>query len=131
MLIGSWGPIVFEISGELAKTFSEMTQKSAGRWAEHNPVNTKPLSEFLGPGLDELEMQMIFSKALGVEPQESYDELREETRKGEHYPLILGGFPLSGNFWYVKEISAVSKAFGPRDGKILWQECTVNFKEYN
>jgi len=131
MVIGSWGDLVFEVSGEIAKTFQELSEKSSGRWAEHETINTSPLSEFLGPGLDELELSIIFTTMLGVNPQESYDELRAMVRKGEYHPLILGGFPLSGNFWRIDEIEGDSTVFGPRDGNIMWMEVSITAKEYN
>jgi|LSPZ01.1.fsa_nt_gi phage protein U len=131
MLIASWGDLVFEVSGDIAKTFQELTEKSSGRWVEHETINTAPLSEFLGPGLDELEITIVFTTMLGVNPQESYEALRAAVRKGEYYPFILGGFPLSGNFWRINEVSGSSTAFGPRDGKILWMECSITVKEYN
>ena len=131
MVIGSWGDLVFEVSGEIAKTFQEFTEKSSGRWAEHETINTAPLSEFLGPGLDELEMTIIFTTMLGVNPRDSYEDLRTAVRNGEYQPLILGGIPLSGNFWRITEVSGESKAFGPRDGNVLWMEISITAKEYN
>jgi len=131
MVIGSWGDFVFEVSGDIAKTFQELTEKSSGRWTEHETINTAPLSEFLGPGLDELELSIIFTKMLGVEPQEEYDAFREAVRKGEYNPLILGGIPLSGNFWRINSIAGSSTTFGPRDGEIMWMEFSVTAKEYN
>jgi phage protein U len=131
MVIGSWGDLVFEVSGNIAKTFQELSQKSSGRWAEHETINTAPLSEFLGPGLDELEISIIFTTMLGVDPRKSYEDLRAAVRKGEYYPLILGGFPLSDNLWRLTEISGDSTVFGPRDGEIMWMELNVTAKEYN
>jgi phage protein U len=131
VVIGSWGDLIFEVSGDIAKTFQELTEKSSGRWVEHETVNTAPLSEFLGPGLDELEITIVFTTMLGADPQESYEALRSAVRNGEYYPFILGGFPLSGNFWRINEVSGSSTAFGPRDGKILWMECGITVKEYN
>jgi len=131
MVIGSWGDLVFEVSGEIAKTFQELTEKSSGRWAEHETLNTSPLSQFLGPGLDELELSIIFTTMLGVKPQEEYEKLRTAVRNGEYYPLILGGFPLSGNFWRIDEISGDSSVFGPRDGNVMWMEVGITAKEYN
>jgi phage protein U len=129
--IGSWGDFVFEVSGDIAKTFQELSQKSSGRWAEHETINTAPLSEFLGPGLDELEISIIFTTMLGVDPRKSYEELRTAVRKGEYNPLILGGYPLSDNLWRFTEISGDSTVFGPRDGEIMWMELTITAKEYN
>jgi phage protein U len=131
MVIGSWGDFVFEVSGNIAKTFQELSQKSSGRWAEHETINTAPLSEFLGPGLDELEISIIFTTMLGVDPRKSYEELRAAVRKGEYYPFILGGVPLSDNLWKFTEISGDSTVFGPRDGEILWMELNVTAREYN
>jgi phage protein U len=131
MVIASWGDFVFEVSGNIAKTFQELSQKSSGRWAEHETINTAPLSEFLGPGLDELELSIIFTTMLGVDPQESYEELRAAVRKGECNPFILGGFPLSDNLWRFAEISGDSTVFGPRDGEIMWMELSVTAREYN
>jgi len=132
MLIGSWGSnIIFEVSGEIAKTFKELTEKSSGRWAEHETINSRPLSQFLGPGLDELEISIIFSLMLGVKPQESYEDLRTAVRRGEYNPFIMGGYPLSGNFWRIDEVSGSSTLFGPRDGKVMWMECSITLKEYN
>jgi phage protein U len=131
VVIGSWGDLVFEVSGDIAKTFQELSQKSSGRWAEHETINTAPLSEFLGPGLDELEVSIIFTTMLGVDPRESYEELRAAVRKGEYYPFILGGFPLSDNLWRFTEISGDSTVFGPRDGEIMWMELNITAREYN
>jgi phage protein U len=131
MIIGSWGDFVFEVSGNIAKTFQELSQKSSGRWAEHETINTAPLSEFLGPDLDELGLSIIFTTMLGVDPRKSYEDLRAAVRKGEYYPLILGGIPLSDNLWKFIEISGDSTVFGPRDGKIMWMELSVTAKEYN
>jgi len=130
MLIGSWGNFIFEVSGDIAKTFQELTEKSSGRWAEHETINTAPLSEFLGPGLDELEFSIIFSSVLGVDPQANYEVLRIAVRKGEYYPFIIGGFPLSGNFWRINDISGTSKVFSNRGG-IRWMELNVTAREYN
>jgi phage protein U len=122
---------VFEVSGEKVKTFSELTQKSSGRWATHEPVNTAPLSEFLGPGLDEAELKICFATMLGINPSDSYEEMRKKVRSGENFPLILQGNPLSGNNWYCEEISAASSVFTPGTGAVMRMEFTAKFKEYH
>jgi phage protein U len=130
MLIGSWGPLVFEVSGVGALTFSEITQDASGRWASHETINTAPLAEFLGPGQDEAEIKIILTKMFGTDPKDKYESLREAVRKGQNYPLILKGTPLSGNLWYIERITGVSSAFAGGTGDILWMEMTCQFKEY-
>ena len=131
MDIGSWGDLVFEVSGWKVLTFSELTQESSGRWAEHEAINSAPLSEFLGPGLDRVSLKIIFSRMLGVDPRESYEMLREHVRKGENFPLILGGAPLSMNMWRVENLSSVAETFAGQTGDVLQSEITITFKEYN
>jgi phage protein U len=130
MLIGSWGPLVFRVTGINALTFSEITQDTSGRWTVHDVINDAPITEFLGPGQDEAEIKIILTKMLGVSPKGNYELLRRLVRDGENNPLILRGFPLSGNLWYVDQISGVSSKFSPRTGEFLWMELTCKFKEY-
>jgi len=131
MLIGSWGPLIFYVTGIGALTFSELTQDSSGRWVTHEPINSVPVSEFLGPGQDEAEIKIILSKMLGVEPKIAYELLRQLVRRGKNYPLILGGIPLSGNMWYVETLNGASSEFAAGTGQILWTEVTCQFKEYH
>jgi len=130
MLIGSWGPVVFEVSGVGAFTYSEMTQVSAGRWARHDVTHSAPLSEFLGPDQDEIQLKMLITKMLGVNPTETYQLFRQLVRSGQNFPLILRGAPLSDNFWYADNISGSSTIFAPGTGDILWTELSCTFKEY-
>jgi phage protein U len=128
MLIGSWGSLVFEVSGIGALTFSEMTQDTSGRWVSHETINTAPLPEFLGPKQDEVEIKIILTKMFGTDPRAKYESLRQAVRKGQNFPLILKGTPLSNNLWYIEKISGVSSTFAA--GDILWTELVCNFKEY-
>ena len=130
MLIGSWGKIVFEVSGIGTFTFSEIEQKSSGRWATHETINSVPLSEFLGPGQDEINMKISITKMLGADPKAVYHLFRKLVRQGKNYPLILRGEPLSDNLWYVEEINGTSSRFAPGTGEVLWTEFSCVFKEY-
>jgi phage protein U len=131
MLIGSWGPLIFGVSGIGVLTFSELTQESSGRWEVHDVINTEPITEFLGPGQDSAEMSIILTKMLGVNPKLEYELMRQMVRNGKNFPLILQGLPLSGNLWYIDTISGASSKFAAGTGEILWMELTINFKEYH
>jgi len=131
MIIGSWGDLVFEVSGIGSLTFSELTQDTSGRWVTHEPINSAPISQFLGPGQDEVEMRIILTRMLGVDPEKCYSSLRQTVRKGLYFPLIIKGTPLSGNMWYIDKISGISKTFAAGTGEILWMELTCQFKEYH
>lgn len=130
MLIGSWGPMVFYVSGIGALTFTEIEQDSFGRWVTHEVINAAPVTEFLGPGQDEVTIKITLSRMLGVDPKISYELLRLLVRKGLSFPLILRGCPLSGNLWYIENMNGISSMFAPGTGSIMWTELTCYFKEY-
>jgi phage protein U len=130
MLIGNWGPVVFLVSGIGSFTFSEINQQSSGRWATHETINSAPLSEFLGPGQDEIQMKITIAKTLGANPKAVYQLFRQLVRRGKNYPLILRGVPISDNFWYAENIQGASNHFAPGTGDILWTEFSCTFKEY-
>lgn len=130
MQIGSFGPIIFEVSGTGIKTFSELQQDSNGRWALHETINAPPITEFLGPGQDAVSLKIILSSALGAKPEKDFEDLRKLVRGGKNFPLIVNGQQLSGNKWYLETISSVTEYFEPGTGEALWKVVTCNFKEY-
>ena len=131
MYVGNWGPLVFSVTGIRASSFSQISLKSSGRWEQHELINAAPLSQFLGPDLDEIELTMIFSRMLTMEPRAEFEAMRQFVRRGIHFPLLLQGIPQSMTTWYCEEITGESKVFAPRTGDILWLEITAIFKEYN
>ena len=68
MTIGTLGRnIVFEVSDETALILQEMTRETSGRWAIHEAMGAKPKAEFLGPGLQAVNLTIYLSAGLGVE----------------------------------------------------------------
>lgn len=129
--IGSFGSLIFEVSARKVRTFSEMEEKASGRWTQHEPIAQEVLSEFLGPGQDEIVLTIVFTTMLGVDPDLSFNLIRRYARTGEHLPLILNGIPLHNKTWYVTDVDSTSSEFAAGDGAVLWRECVVNFREYN
>ena len=129
--IGSFGKLVFEVSGVRVRSFSEIKETTEARWHEHEPINTAPLSEFLGPGLDSFEMKIIFTTMLGSDPVADYETIRQHVRNGEHFPLIIDGMPMSQNDWYLTHVEKTTTVFEPGTGYPLWCECVIQGREYN
>ena len=62
MTIGTLGRnIVFEVSDETALILQEMTRETSGRWAIHEAMGAKPKAEFLGPGLQAVNLTIYLS----------------------------------------------------------------------
>lgn len=129
--IGSFGSLVFEVSGRKVRTFSEIEERASGRWTQHEPIGQEVLSEYLGPGQDEVVLTIVFTTMLGTDPDLDYNLVRRYARSGEHLPLVLNGVPLHNKTWYIVDVDCTSSEFAAKEGAALWRECVVNFREYN
>lgn len=109
------------------RTFSDLQQKSAARYAEHEVLGKKPVLEFLGPGLEEISFKIQLMSSLGVQPDKEIKALQEMRDAGEVGLLIFGETKI-GKF----VITDLSASEGPRDkhGAPTWIEAEVSIKEY-
>jgi phage protein U len=127
--IGTFGDIVFEVSTEKVRTFDDLRRRGSARWATHEVIGKKPVKEFIGPGLESIRFSMQFSAALGVNPLDEINRLRELRDNGEPQELIIGGAPVGGNLWVVEEISEDWDKLDNR-GNLLFAEIDVELQEY-
>ena len=127
MEIGTFGEIVFETSRTRIRTFDEFKRTAKARFAVHAVTGRKPVSEFLGPELDEVSFQMLFSSSLGVSPTDEIDALREVLNAGEASILVVGGYIL-GKFTLLS-LEEDWKNLDGR-GRLLVASVSVSLKEY-
>ena len=127
MEIGTFGEIVFETSRTRIRTFDEFKRTSKARFAVHAVTGRKPVSEFLGPELDEVSFQMLFSSSLGVSPTDEIDSLRKVLNAGEASILVVGGYIL-GKFTLLS-LEEDWKNLDGR-GRLLVASVSVSLKEY-
>lgn len=104
-MIGSFGDVIFQVSADKIRTFDNFIRSSADRWDKHNIINKKPMSEFIGPDLDEITFTMRFDAAYGVNPRREMEKLLEMGRSGQVETLIIGGKPLGVDKWKIKKLS--------------------------
>lgn len=76
------GDIEFTVSGGIVG----MELRSAAEWAEHARIKGKPLLEWIGEGLDEINLSIELRPQLG-DPEARWKALREA--KSMHLPLAL------------------------------------------
>jgi phage protein U len=94
MSIGSFGHIVFETSADRIRTWSKFGRTGKVRFAEHAVHGEKPVLEYIGPGLEEISLQVRFDATLGVNPEKEIAALRELRDAGTAQQLIIGKDPL-------------------------------------
>ncbi|TYA10935.1 phage tail protein [Paenibacillus faecis] len=127
--IGSLGPVVFVVGPEAIRTFAELSRSSAGRWANHEVLGKKPISQFIGPGLDTVSFTMRFDVRYRINPRKELSKLVELERAGKAMPLIVGGQGLGVNKW---KITSLEQSWEEIDGKgnLLKATATITLEEY-
>lgn len=127
--IGSYGGVVFEVSTKKTKTFTDFERSGSARWNEHEIIGKKPKSEFVGPDLEEISFTILFKAELGINPVKELDKLRKMRDSGKVASFVLGGKPISQNYWSIQSLNESYKVVDHK-GNLLEAEVEVNLKEY-
>lgn len=127
--VGSFNGIVFEVSIEKIRTFDGFSRSGSGRWENHDIIGKKPLSEFVGPGQEEVSFSILISVFNGLSPQEELQIWRDMRDNGQTSMLIVGGSPVTDNLWYLEALKEQHKTF-TGDGKLLTAVADLTLKEY-
>lgn len=129
MYVGYMGGVVFISSSDYMITPSNFSESGAARWADHDVIHQKPVSEFIGPGLEEISFDIILSAQNGINPDDQIKTLRKMRDVGAVFPLIIGGKPVSQNYWRLESISDGNNYY-TSTGKRIWTTVSVKLKEY-
>ncbi|MGI9278207.1 MAG: phage tail protein [Endozoicomonas sp.] len=105
----------------------ELERTSEWRWADKDVIQGKPQSDFIGPGLDTLELNgVIFPHFRGGLGQ--VDAMRAEANKGAPLRLVLGTGQDMG-LWTIRRIQETQRRLYDR-GIPLKVEFRLSLKEY-
>ena len=130
--IGCFGSLIkFEVSSKKILTFSNLKRTQAGRWAVHPIVLKAPKSEFLGPDLTEVSMDVTLSAEHGVKPRHTINAIENAVRSGTVDNIAIGGkvFGHSSHKWYIESVSETWDEIW-NQGELVRAKITLNFKEY-
>lgn len=127
--IGTLGNIAFETSSNKIRTFDNFKLKNSARFATHDIMNQKPVTEYIGLGLDSISFSMRFDIMLGVSPADEIKALRAIRDKGEAVELVIGGQPVNENLWVILDISEDWNKIDNR-GSIIIASVNVTLQEY-
>lgn len=128
-LIGSFGKVIFEVSTEKVRTFDGFTRGSSTRLPDHEIIQKKPLTEFVGPELDVISFTMRFDAYFGVKPREEMEYLLELCRDGKAEILIIGGKALGMDKWVITELKQNWNVVDNL-GNVIIGTADVTLKEY-
>lgn len=125
MQVGSMGDIPFVVTYGKIRTFSDY-----GRWAKHDLIGRKPVMEFLGPDVEKVSMKIQLRTDHGINPESELGRLRKMRDTGAVFPFILGGAPVSDNYWLLEDIGE-NVSYWRAGGKILSVSVDITLTEYS
>ena len=130
MQVGSMGDIPFVVSYGKIRTFSDYGRSGSGRWAKHDLIGRKPVMEFLGPDVEKVSMKIQLRTDHGINPESELERLRKMRDTGAVFPFILGGAPVSDNYWLLEDIGE-NVSYWRAGGKILSVSVDITLTEYS
>lgn len=129
MIVGYLGDIPFLSSRYIVRTFDGYQKSASGRWATHDIIGKKPISEFLGPGQEEISFDMTLRTDLGVIPADEVKKLEKLRDTGEAVSLVIGTDVIGDTLWTVDGVSSSVKRWGAL-GVAVSVTVNVTLKEY-
>ncbi|HEX4461537.1 MAG TPA: phage tail protein [Polyangia bacterium] len=127
MSIGVLGPITFEVSADLVRTWQEAKRSGGARWAKHDVFGGQPVKEFIGPDLEQMNLSVRLDSQFGLVPSDELKQMRLQRDTGAVMQLTMGG-ELIGDFT-LEHIDEDQRRFG-RDGTLLMAIVSLTLEEY-
>lgn len=127
--VGALGEIVFTTSSKKILSFSDFKRSGGGRWAKHDRINKKPISQFIGPDLDMISFVMHLDIRLGVVPRKQLEKLNMLKEQGKAMPLTIGGKRIGSSYWIIKQIEESWDVIGGH-GELLVATANITLQEY-
>ena len=129
MIVGYLGDIPFLSSRYIVRTLDGYQKSASGRWATHDIIGQKPVSEFLGPGQEEISFDMTLRTDLGVIPADEIKKLEKLRDTGQAVTLVMGTDVIGDTLWTVASISSSVTHWGAF-GTPIAATVNVTLKEY-
>lgn len=85
------GPITFEASELLLRTWETAKRSGEARWHTHDVQGGKPVREFIGAGLDKIAFSVRLDLSRGVIPRDELRQMREQRDLGGVLQFTVGG----------------------------------------
>jgi hypothetical protein len=131
MVEGIYGAIIFgRLQGRI-HTFNDLTRKYSGRYSSHMVHLRKPLLEWAGNDLLEIEMKIGLNAAWCGDPLPILAQWHLFHENALAAPLVVGGKPMGPglSLFVITDLNEVHKHW-LAGGKLIAVELSVTFKEY-
>lgn len=127
--IGSFGPIVFEVTTDKIYTFHNFSRTTEPRYVEHKVQRLKPRLEFEGEGIDPIKLNIRLKSSLGLNPAAEMKKIREYAQRGKRDLLIIGSEPVSPHHFVIKRAEETHQKVDNK-GFVLEIDVQLDLLEY-
>lgn len=101
--IGCLGDIIFSVSDDVIRTFSNATWSGSARYSTHNRHLNNALTEFTGVDPDKFTLEIKLFKVMGVEPMVELVKIWNHERAGRPLSLAIGQKPYGKFKWCIED----------------------------
>lgn len=128
-VMAQWGDIKFSVNSEKVFSFRGMKRSYSGRWATHNIIGKRPMVEFQGPDLDEINIEVILDAELGVKPRSTMYQFRKAAKNGLVAYFYVGGKKVAVNKFRITNGTENWNEIWNK-GELVRATAQLTFKEY-
>ena len=128
-MIGLLGSLRFRVNDNKVFTFSNMKREVSASWNTMERIGQKPISEFGGPNLQTISLDITLDASLGVRPRQLLEVLERMTESGQASELVIGRKMVGKNKWVITKCSQAWDVI-LRGGELYRANVSLSLQEY-
>ena len=121
--------IMFEVSDAKVLTLHNFVRKNSVRFSKNDVLLKKPVSQYVGPDLDQISFKIILRAQFGVNPKTEMDKLIYLQRDGETVSIVLGKTPFGVYRWRIVDLSMPFNIIDNK-GICMAMDLDISLEEY-
>ena len=103
--------------------------RASSRTSTHEIIGEKALTEYLGPGLQEISFTIKLNAQWGVNPLTEIERLIDYCESGTVLTFTMGNKRVGNYRWLIDSVDTTAKYYDFQ-GNILSAEASIKLKEY-
>lgn len=128
-MIGLLGSLRFRVNDNKVFTFNNMKREVSASWNTMERIGQKPISEFSGPNLQTISLDITLDASLGVRPRQLLEVLERMTESGQASELVIGRKMVGKNKWVITKCSQAWDVI-LRGGELYRANVSLSLQEY-
>lgn len=121
--------ILFEVSNEKILNYRDFARANSVRFAKHDVLINKPISEYVGEELDSISFSIDLLAGFGVDPVVEMNKLVVLQRAGTPISVFVGEMAFGRYMWVIKELNMAFERIG-KNGSIDKIVMDIGLEEY-